>query len=94
MRIPDPAVFLNADPDPDWNKFVIYYLMKSVLELKKKLKYCSKVKNHGAGSNFPPKKLDYNYCQFQCIFSVFSLNFSLLDPDQHIECGSGSWRKN
>ena len=42
------------------------------------------------------KKFNYYRYQFPCIFFCFPSNFSLLDPELHIECGSrsGSRREN
>ena len=69
--------------------------MTSFLALKKTKKDCSEVKNHEAGSDF----LNFFIKQLQLLpislhFSVFSTNFSLLDTDPHVECGSGSMREN
>ena len=42
---PDPAVFLNADPDPER----AYKTEKITSMVEKDQKYCSEVKSHGAG---------------------------------------------
>ena len=49
-------------------------------------------KYHGAGSKFPYIK-NCNYIYFAFFLMLF-FNFSLLDPDPHIECESGSSREN
>ena len=64
------------------------------------LNLCFK-KNSGAGSqigcrNRSRSRLDrlHNAANFLVFFLFLFENFALLDLDQHIECGSGSRRKN
>ena len=74
-------------------KFVTNYLK----ELKKteKMSQKLKVKNHGACPNllhfFNTIAITTNFLAF---FYVFSLKFSLVDPDPDFECGSGSRTEN
>ena len=73
---PDPAVFLNADPDLALKlRNNLPYEEFAVVEKTKK--DGSKVKNYGAGPYLLIKKKNY---QHQFSFLLF-LNFSLPDPD-------------
>ena len=58
---------------------------------------CSKVRNNGACANLL-QKLDrlavITGTNFLAFFCYYLKKISLLDPDQHIECGSLSRREN
>ena len=91
---PDPAAFLNSDPNPDPAAFSTRFriqlqkLCKQLVKLhyeelsvdEKNIKNCSKVKNHKVGSNLLLKKL-----QLQISLHFFMFLFFIFQN----ECGSG-----
>ena len=59
------------------------------------MKYCSKERINGACANLLLKiELTCSYVPFSCIFLFLFEKHSLLAPDPHMECGSGSRREN
>ena len=84
---PDPAAFLNSDPNPDPAVFSTRFRIqlqkrKQLVKLhyeelsvdEKNIKNCSKVKNHKVGSNLLFKKITIT--NFLAFFYVFIFYFS------------------
>ena len=93
----DPVVFLNADPDSAfktlykisfWNEE--FSVVEKIEKIAQKQKQWSMYKI--------TLKIWKNYNNYRDLFpSIFKFllkNFTLLNPDLHDECGSGSRRKN